>query len=107
MDALRTGLPDLAELDQAECRAQERLALARTAETAAEEASLAAERRLAEIRPRWEQLQQLRETALALEAELKLANHQAAAAAPSAPANVAAPFMALVSTANTAAASRR
>jgi exonuclease SbcC len=81
VDALRAGLPDLAELDQAECRAQERLALAKTTETAAEEASLAAERRLAEIRPRWEQLQQLRETALALEAELKVANHQAAAAA--------------------------
>ncbi|HZB28376.1 MAG TPA: SMC family ATPase [Gemmatimonadales bacterium] len=81
VDALRAGLPDLAELDQAECRAQERLSLAKTTETAAEEASLAAERRLAEIRPRWEQLQQLRETALALEAELKVANHQAAAAA--------------------------
>jgi exonuclease SbcC len=81
VDALRAGLPDLAELDAAECHAQERLALARTSEAAAEQSSEAAERRLAEVRPRWEQLQQLRETALALEAELRVANHQATAAA--------------------------
>src|SRR5918998_378935 len=56
VDALRAGLPDLAELDQAECRARERLALARTREAAAEHASQAAELRLAQIRPRWEQL---------------------------------------------------
>jgi exonuclease SbcC len=81
LDALKAGLPDLAELDQAECRARERWALARTGEAAAEHASQAAEQRLAEIRPRWEQLQQLREAALALEAELRVANHQATAAA--------------------------
>src|ERR687895_443825 len=55
VDALRAGLPDLAELDEAQ--------------------------RLAEIRPRWEQLQQLREASLALEAELRVADHQATAAA--------------------------
>jgi exonuclease SbcC len=81
LEALKAGLPDLAELDQAECRARERWALARTAEAAAEQASQAAEQRLAEIRPRWEQLQQLREAALALEAELRVANHQATVAA--------------------------
>ena len=81
VDALRAGLPDLAELDEAECRAGQRLALARTTETAAASASAAAEGRLAEIRPRWEQLQQLRETALALEAELRVTDHQATAAA--------------------------
>ena len=35
-----------------------------------------AERRLAEIRPRWEQLQRLRESALTLEAELRVAEHR-------------------------------
>jgi exonuclease SbcC len=81
VDALRAGLPDLAELDEAECRVRERLTLARTNQAAAERASEAAEQRLAEIRPRWEQVQRLREAALALEAELRVATHQATAAA--------------------------
>ena len=81
VDALRAGLPDLAELEEAEKRAGQRLDLAQTTEASATVASEAAERRLAEIRPRWEQLQQLRETALALEAELRVAEHQATAAA--------------------------
>ncbi|HYF38100.1 MAG TPA: SMC family ATPase, partial [Gemmatimonadales bacterium] len=81
VDALRAGLPDLAELDEAQRRAEERLESAQTAEAAAARSHEVAEARLAGIRPRWEQLQQLRETALALEAELKVADHQAAAAA--------------------------
>jgi exonuclease SbcC len=81
VDALRAGLPALQELDEAECRAKERMALARTTETAAEHASEIAEKRLAEIRPRWERMQQLRDTALALEAELRVATHQAGVAA--------------------------
>jgi DNA repair protein SbcC/Rad50 len=81
LDALRAGLPDLAELDEAQSRAEERLASARDTETSANNRSQAAERRVAEIRPRWEQLQQLRETALALETELRVANHEATAAA--------------------------
>ena len=81
LDALRAGLPDLAELEEAEQRAAQRLELARAGEATAALASEAAEKRLAEIRPRWEELQQLRETALALEAEIRLAEHQANAAA--------------------------
>ena len=81
VDALRANLPDLAELDRAECSARERLTISRNSESAAEHSSEAAERRLAEIRPRWEQLQQLRETALALEAEIRVADHQATVAA--------------------------
>jgi DNA repair protein SbcC/Rad50 len=81
LDALRAGLPDLAELDEAQSRAEERLATARASEVAAASASETAEQRLADIRPRWEQLQQLRETALALETELRVADHQATAAA--------------------------
>jgi DNA repair protein SbcC/Rad50 len=81
VDALRSGLPDLAELDEAQHRAEQRLAVARQTEAAAANESASAEQRLAEIRPRWEQLQQLRETSLALEAELRLADHQARDAA--------------------------
>lgn len=81
VDALRAGLPDLAELDEAQIRAEERLALACQAESAAAAESATAEQRLAEIRPRWEQLQQLREASLALSAELRLAEHQARDAA--------------------------
>ena len=80
VDALRVGLPDLAELDAAAQEAAERLVTARAAESAALEAHQAAEARLAEVRPRWEQLQRLRETALALQAELRLADHKAASA---------------------------
>jgi DNA repair protein SbcC/Rad50 len=81
VDALRSGLPDLAELDEAQRQAEERLARARTHEAEAARSNELAEARLAEIRPRWEQLQQLRETALALEAELRVGVHQATAAA--------------------------
>ncbi len=81
VDALRAGLPDLADLQEVENRAARRLDLARAAETAAALASEAAEKRLGEIRPRWEQLQELRETAMALEAEVRVADHQATAVA--------------------------
>jgi len=81
VDALRAGLPDLAELDQVQTQADERLTKAQEAELEAAKASDLAERRLGEIRPRWEELQQQRDAALALEAELRVAEHQAAAAA--------------------------
>jgi exonuclease SbcC len=79
-DALRASLGDLADIEAAEARAHQRIAAARTAETGAAAAAAEAERRLAEVRPRWEQLQRLRETALTLEAELRVADHQVAAA---------------------------
>jgi len=81
VDALRAGLPDLAELDEAQARAEERLATARSSESEAARSSALAEQKLAEIRPRWEQLQQQREAALELESELRLAEHQAGTAA--------------------------
>ncbi|HEU5171802.1 MAG TPA: SMC family ATPase [Gemmatimonadales bacterium] len=81
LDALRAGLPDPAELDGEEARARARQAsgeeAARSASAAFEEASA----RLAEHRPRWERLQQLRERALALESELRVAEHEHEAAA--------------------------
>jgi exonuclease SbcC len=76
LDALRAGLPDLSELDSAEREAGERVSTARRNEAAAVKASEAAEKRLAEILPQWERLQQLRETALALDAELRVAEQQ-------------------------------
>jgi DNA repair protein SbcC/Rad50 len=81
VDALRAGLPDLTELEEAEHRADQRLARAREVESLAARSSEAAEQRLAEIRPRWEELQQLRETALELESEIRVAEHQSSAAA--------------------------
>jgi DNA repair protein SbcC/Rad50 len=80
LDALRAGLPDLAELDQAQRLSEERLASAQKTESAAVGSREAAETRLAEIRPQWQRLQQLRETALALATELRVADHQATAA---------------------------
>ena len=80
-DALRAGLVDLAEIEAAETRAHERVAAAHAAESAAAVAAAVAERRLAEVRPRWEELQRLRETALTLEAELRVTDHERTAAA--------------------------
>ena len=85
-DALRAGLGDLAEIEAAEARARERVAAAARGRAAAAAAAAAAEeRRLAEVRPRWEELQRLREAALTLEAELRVADHQAGRPPPSAP----------------------
>jgi exonuclease SbcC len=80
-DALRAGLGDLAEIEAEETRARERVAAARAAEQAATAASVAAEAAVAQVRPRWEELQRQRDTALSLEAELRVADHRAGAAA--------------------------
>jgi len=81
LEGLRAGLPDGAELETARTQADERLKAAGRMETAAAAASEAAEQRLETIRPQWDQLQQLREAAMALEAELKLLDQKAVAAA--------------------------
>jgi exonuclease SbcC len=81
LDALRASLPDLGELETAEARARERAAAAALAEASALDVFAMADRRLAEVRPRWERVQQLRETALSLEAEARVADHRAATAA--------------------------
>ena len=81
LEALRAALGDLAGLDADAARAAERLAAAEQADRAAGERLGAADARLAEVRPRWERLQQLREQALALEAELRVADLQVTAAA--------------------------
>ena len=81
LDGLRAGLPDSAELDAAKTAADQRMAAARAAEAVAAAANEVAEQRLAAIRPQGERLQQLREAAMALEAELKVADQKAASAA--------------------------
>jgi DNA repair protein SbcC/Rad50 len=80
-DALRAGLGDLAELEATEAAARTRAGAALRAESTAATAAVAAERRLDEVRPRWERLQQLREAALTLEAELRVARHRTETAA--------------------------
>jgi exonuclease SbcC len=79
LEGLRAGLPDSAELEAARKQADERVGIARKAETAAAAANEAADQRLSVLRPQWEKLQELREAAMALEAELKLAEQRAAA----------------------------
>jgi exonuclease SbcC len=79
LEGLRAGLPDGAELEAARKQADARLETAGRAETAAATASELAEQRLAAIRPQWEKLQHLREAAIALEAEIKLADQKAVA----------------------------
>ena len=81
LDALRAGLPDLAELDEAQRLAGERLSAAQKVERAATSSKEAAEKKLAAIRPQWERLQQVRETAVGLATELRVADQQAVAAA--------------------------
>lgn len=81
LEGLRAGLPDPAELLAARTEAEQRLAVAVSRETAAAAINEAAEQRLATIQPQWQRLQQLRETALSIDAELRVATNQAAATA--------------------------
>ena len=80
LDALRASLGDPAELEAGEVRARERRAAATAAENATAEAWAGVERRLAELRPRAERLQQLRDAALRLDAETRVADHEVATA---------------------------
>jgi exonuclease SbcC len=81
LEALRAALGDLAGLDAEAARAAERIATAEQAERKASERLVAAEGRLAQVRPLWERLQQQRDSALGLEAELRVADHQVVAVA--------------------------
>ncbi|HJR16276.1 MAG TPA: SMC family ATPase [Gemmatimonadales bacterium] len=79
LEGLRAGIPDPAELEAARKQAEDRLASARAGEMAAAASNETAEQRLSTIRPQWQQQQQLREAALSIEAELRVAGSQAAA----------------------------
>ena len=80
VDTLRASLADPAELEQDQAAATVRLETADTAERLALEAFRLASARLQEARPQWEQLQKLRERAVALESDLRVAEHEVAAA---------------------------
>jgi exonuclease SbcC len=80
LEALRASLGDPSELDQGESRARERVAAAKTAEAASTATLDGVERKLAKLRPRAERFQELRDAALGLEAELRVADHEASSA---------------------------
>ena len=80
LETLRSGLADPAELDAAEASAKSRLTTARKTESAASKGFTRAEAKLAEIGPRWERAQRLRDAALALETEIRIAEPRVVAA---------------------------
>jgi DNA repair protein SbcC/Rad50 len=80
LEALRAGLPDPAELEEEDARARERLSRAQAAEQAASTRFVDTSAVLAEQRPKWERLQQLRDRALALENELRVSAQAEASA---------------------------
>jgi len=80
LQAIETGLPDPAELDAAERRARERLEQAIVREADARAVLEAAELRLADTTPRWNEAQKQREQVAALQSDLRLAEHHVTAA---------------------------
>jgi exonuclease SbcC len=81
VDTLRGGLADPVELEREEAAARQRLEAAAAGEQRGTEAFRVATARLAEVGPVWERLQQLRDRALALESDIRLADRELAAAA--------------------------
>jgi DNA repair protein SbcC/Rad50 len=76
VETLRAGLADPVELDLADKRARERLAASQKTEATTANVLAGAEAALASVRPQWERLQRLRDTVLALESEIRIADHQ-------------------------------
>ncbi|HEX3867228.1 MAG TPA: SMC family ATPase, partial [Gemmatimonadaceae bacterium] len=70
---LRAGLPDREAVNRAVAEAEARLDAARTQTSASEQRKTAAARSLSELTPRWESLQRDRDAALALAAEIRVA----------------------------------
>ena len=78
ISTLESSLPDPAVLDAEEKSAVEHLNGAEAESKSADAALQEADTRTAEARPRWDAAQTLRERVVALEADLKLAEHKAA-----------------------------
>jgi exonuclease SbcC len=76
LSALESGLPDPAELDAEEQAIAARMDAARTTEQGCAQSLAEADRRVAEITPRWEAMQRLQETVQAVEGDLRLAEHK-------------------------------
>ncbi len=79
-ELLEAGLRDTAELDADAERAAARRAAAQEALADSERRAAEAEAHVAEILPRWDATQKLRETALALDGERRVAEHHVSAA---------------------------
>ncbi|NNG15329.1 MAG: SMC family ATPase [Gemmatimonadales bacterium] len=79
-ELLEAGLRDTAELDAEESQAMIRLADAQEAVAQADAGVAAGKARLAELTPRWEHAQQLRETVLSLDGERRVSEHHVHAA---------------------------
>ena len=75
LQAIETGLPDPAELDAAEQQSGERLEQANAREAESRAVLEAAEARLADAAPRWNEAQKQREQVAALQSDLRLAEH--------------------------------
>lgn len=76
LKALQQLLADPAELDREEAAADARLAAAEAAERQAAERQAGVVRRRADLEPRWQEQQRLREKSAALQADLRLAEHK-------------------------------
>ena len=79
-ELLEAGLRDTAELDAEDDRAQARRTAAKKALIESERHATKADAHLAEMMPRWETVQQLRETVLSLDGERRVAEHHVDAA---------------------------
>ncbi len=80
LQALEASLPDPVALDEEQRQAGERVAAARQVERSAVATLGAADVRHAELRPRWDEMQRLRDTVLSLEGDLRVADHSVASA---------------------------
>jgi exonuclease SbcC len=80
LQAIESGLPDPAELDAEERRSRERLDQATAREAELRAVLEAAEARLADAAPRWNEAQKQREQVAALQSDLRLAEHHVTAA---------------------------
>lgn len=78
--ALQSSLPDPQELDAEETSMRERGRIAQEAETRSRMAAQLVERRLAELKPRWETMQQARDRSIGLESDRRLVESQLASA---------------------------
>ena len=80
LQALQSALPNPAELDEQETRANVRLEDGERSRALAQARVAAAAARLTEVAPRWSAMQQLRETMLSLEGEYRLLEHRVGSA---------------------------
>ncbi len=79
-ELLEAGLRDTASLDEEDAQAKARRTRAKGAQTTATRQVAEAEARLAEVLPRWNEIQRLRDAVVSLEGEARVAEHHVNAA---------------------------